>query len=191
MSLFLFVGVLFSCQSREKSNERTNPETGIATDSVEMLYPFAEFIKSEVTYLDSTPLAIIKTVAEDGTVKDSGMATLAEAKDYASLFTSIDPNLKQWRPLYKEQAFVDMTLGYNTFIIEALQPDLPLKTATILVHPETNQVERLILQQQQATGKDTTIRMLTWRKHKSLQVVEQFGSTQTPSVRITNLKWDY
>ncbi len=184
--LLMCIMAFAACNTSEQPLVASN-NTG--SSNQELLYPFVEFIAAESAYLDSTPLGIIKTITEDGKLVDSSLTDMAEVKKYAQLFSSVNPNIEALRPKYSEESFVDMTLGYNTFIITALTPDLPLQKATVLIHPETNAVERLIVQRYAVTDKDTAQMFMTWRKHKSLQVVENWPAHKKPATRIIHLKW--
>jgi len=187
-AIFCIVIAWFAgCKSQEN---KTPKDSGGENANEEPLYPFKPFIDSELHCLDSMPLAILKVEKWNSKTIDSALLTADSVKFYAGLFTATDPNDKHLRPLYHEEAFLDMTLGYNTFLITASDKTLPLQSATVLLHPETNAVERLLLHTQDSAR--TIIRQLTWRKHKSLQVVEQFTnqSGPMPDVHVTNITWD-
>ena len=183
-ALFLLISTCLGCNSNDSTVEKNEQ---LPTEVSEPLFPFQEFISSELTYLEATPFAVQKIVVEDGMMIDSVLIAVNDVQEIAKEFTGINPNEKQWRDQFTENSFVDMTLGYNTFVITALTTNVPLRQATILVHPETNEVERLVLE---IISAENVQKRLTWRKHKSLQIVELFPENNKPQTRITRVVWD-
>lgn len=175
---------ILGCGSTDTSEKSSNQSVN---EAIEPLFPFNEFVAAELAYLEATPLAIVKYIEEDNVPIDRALITVEEVKEIAKAFTPIDPNESQWRPLFTETSFVDATLGYNTFVITASQAGLPMQQATILLHPETNQVERLLVE---TVSEESLQKRLTWKRHESLQIVELFPDNHIPKTRVTKLVWN-
>src|SRR5690606_31268800 len=101
----------------ETSEGKPVSETGSTLDSVNgtgEYFPVLDFLKSEIAFVDSLPVGIMKYKTE-GSRTDSAYMKSAEFRELASEF--LPPQLQpgQFKKNFKESAFLDKLTGAATF----------------------------------------------------------------------------
>lgn len=176
------------------SNTDTAPEQEASTiDSTasQPLYPFAQYLHNELAYLDSMPLAVEKTVRQNGKTVDSLIIDKASFHSAVAFFTSIDPNKNELRSQYTETSFNDLSTESITFSISTNNPTLPLQQADILLHPATQQVKSLALTIEQPYTDSSISTKVLWKHHMKCQLAQTIQYKDGRSInRITEYVWD-
>lgn len=183
-----FCLLLFACNT---GTTKVPPVRSSEQEKPEPLFPFHDFILSEKSYLDSVPIGIVAQVQLDGKLMQETLFTADSMQPYWRDMLAVNPNATAFRNKYTEQSFVDMTLGYHTFVIEAVDTSLALQRATVQVHPETNVVTSLALESRfYDLPSGSGIRRMLLRRHKGLQQTELFeGKNGMQHARVTNIRW--
>jgi hypothetical protein len=157
----------------------------------EALYPFPQYIQSQIAYLDSAQLGIEMIVQENGVTTDSGYISREVFKKLAHEFLSPDPNEKDIRDEYSETSFNDLSLNTITFSITTKNLNLPLQQADILLSPDNKQVRYLILKKQIKTAEGIASSSLMWRHNLNFQIVTSItapdGHERSKLIRVI---WD-
>lgn len=157
----------------------------------EALYPYPQYIESQIAYVDSAQLGILMTVQEDGVMTDSGFISREAFKKIASEFLTPDPNNNNIRDEYEETSFKDLTLNTITFSITTKNPKLPLQQADVLLNPDTKQVKYLVLKKQILTKDGVASSNLMWRHNMNFQIItsitEPGGKEKSKLIRVV---WD-
>ncbi len=154
-------------------------------------YPYIDYIKQQLQYIDSTPLGVEKIVSIDGKTIDSSFSTKQELRKATNAFTQYDPNLPPNRIFYKETSFKDLSINRITFSISALQPDLPLQQIDVLMDPEKQTVKNLVIRQQYETPDSSMSAHMVWVDKMHMQVSENvFLKNGKSYLRVTRWVWD-
>lgn len=183
-----FIAVMAACQTAPHSIEDT---PGTTKDSVTRFYPFPQYLQDQIAYVDSTPFAIIRIVKINGITSDSGLVDKQTFKQNVMPFATVDPNSNALKHKYEESSFQDLSLEAVTFMIVAKDSSLPLQEATVLLHPETKKVKRLMQKKIIGSADSTITQQLLWIHNQRCQIAEiiskKDGSQYTRSVAFI---WD-
>jgi hypothetical protein len=161
----LIITVFTAC----KNNGAT---TVTAKDSAsnEAYYPISDYIRSQIAYIDTTPLAIEKQVFENGKRIDSTVIDRPTFKQMAEEFAQPDLNLHSIKPLYRESMYNDLSMNSLTFTYDTNDPDQELQQITVLLNPDTKRVKNIIFRKIRSKG-DTTITMNgLWKNNMNFQI---------------------
>lgn len=193
--LVVLTMVLFACNSTPEEATDTGDyiikDYSDSVNSNEPFYPFIDYLKNEIAYIDSTPFAIEKTVRINGKLIDSTLIDRIALRPMFDLFTSINPEAKNLKPSYTESSFVDYTLNRLTFSITAQQDDLPLQQADIHLHPENKRVKNVVLKKQFTHADSSVLQYLVWENKMHFQISESITKkTGEGYSRVTRVVWD-
>jgi hypothetical protein len=180
---WLTLFIIVSCSSPAvKENDKNKKDA---------LYPYPQYILSQIAYLDTVPLGIEMIVQENGVTIDSGFIDRKTFRDLANNFLQPDPNQKALRPQYEEISFQDLTLNTITFSITTKNQELPLQQADILLNPDTRIVKYLVLKKQQVTNDGYSTSSLMWRHNMNFQIVTSVtGKDGKERSRLIRVVWD-
>lgn len=187
--LLLFVAIV--CTGSSSCKQQNNTIATADSSSKEPLYPYPQYIREQIAYVDSMPLAIEKITIENGKQVDSTVIDQPAFKQLAQNFTDPDPNTSELRPKYTEESFNDLTINSLTFSITAKNTDLPLQQADVLLNPDTKKVRSVFLKKYMVGGDSSETRQLLWTHNMSFQissfVVHKDGREMN---RIVKVIWD-
>lgn len=180
--------IMASCQTTPHKEEALNDAS---KDSIARFYPFPQYLQDQISYVDTTPFAIVRIVKTDGITTDSGLVDKPAFKQATMSFASIDPNTNSLKDKYEESSFQDLSLEAVTFMIVAKDTTLPLQEATVLLHPETKRVKRVMQKKVIDAGDSTITQQLLWIHNQRCQIAEiiskKDGSQYTRSITYV---WD-
>jgi hypothetical protein len=147
----ILIFVVLACKSKP-------PKTTVDTPAIDTsgltapLYPYVQFIKSQIADVDSTPYALIKIEFLNGKQTDSSLTDKQTFDQLANAFIQNDVNDNAIRKFYREESFQDLTLNVVTFSISATNNNLPLQQADVLLNPETQKIKTIILKKNRESG---------------------------------------
>jgi len=169
----------------------TNPAAKKKAEAREALYPYPQYIQSQIAYVDSAQLGIEMVVQENGKTIDSGFIDRQAFRKLALNFLQPDPNQKDLRPEYEENSFKDLTLNTITFSITTKNPRLDLQRADILLNPDTKQVKYLVLKKQHETEFGYANTSLMWRHNMNFQIATSIvGKDGIEHSKLVRVVWD-
>ena len=180
--------IMASCQTTPHKEEASKD---VSKDSVARFYPFPQYLQDQISYVDTTPFAIIRILKTDGTTTDSGLVDKSVFRQATMPFAAIDPNSNSLKDKYEESSFQDLSLEAVTFMIVAKDTTLPLQEATVLLHPETKRVKR-VMQRKVIDAADSTIsQQLLWIHNQRCQIAEIISKKDgTQYTRSIAYVWD-
>jgi hypothetical protein len=183
---FVMLLLHVACSSPQTSDQ---PGTPLADSTV--FYPFVQYIEEQMTYVDSTPLAIEKLSFLNGKMVDSAIIGRDEFNQLASAFLETDPNQANNKAKFSEQSFQDLSIDALTFSITATTPDTRLRQATVLLHPETKKVKHVMLKLEEGNADSTVSSTLLWKHKMYFQQSStiQYSNGQTAE-RVIKVVWD-
>lgn len=201
LQLLFILSIIFliACGNNNESQKREGeyqdivllPTAEDTTPSNIPFYPYINYIKEQLQYIDSTPLGVEKIVTIDGKTVDSTFATKQELRKATNAFTVYNPNLPANRHFFKETSFRDLTINRITFSITALQPEIPLQEVNILLEPEKQKVKNLVIRQQFETPDSSNSIHMIWVDKMHMQVSENIFLKDGKSYTIvTRWVWD-
>ncbi len=171
----LFAGLLLlaaGCHSRAKK-----PAGEPATEK-KNYFPVGDFLESEMRYVDSIPLALIKYTTQ-GQRTDSVFITPAAFRQLARVFESEAFSNGSFERDFTETSFMDETTQSVVFTYATRSQDQELRRVDVLAKPVegTDQVKSIYLEKQLRRGDTSITEKMSWFPRRSFQVM---SSIQTP-----------
>ena len=186
--LLLFAFLFGAC--RQKSQSSTLSEAKDSTTK-ESLYPYPQYIQSQIAYLDTVPLGLEMVVYENGIKTDSNFISREKFKELSKEFMEPDPNKKELRNQYEESSFNDLSLNTITFSIVCKNPANDLRQADILLNPDTKQVKYLVIKKQKKIGNSEETKSLMWVHNRNFQISTSLINDQgLENKKVVKVVWD-
>jgi hypothetical protein len=174
-----------ACKNRIKKNE-------IADVDKKNFFPVADYIQSEINYVDSLPLGIIKYTIH-GNKADSVYIQSAEFNAIAKDFICADLNQNVFESEFSESSFIDQTTQAATFTYSTKNIKLELRRVDVIatVSEGSDKVSSIYLEKTTHKNDTLILKKLLWRTRKSFKIVtsKQF-SNQSPVVEQLKVVWN-
>jgi hypothetical protein len=154
--------------------------------------PVAEYLRSEISHVDSTPLAILKYSIRDNKT-DSSFITPAQFDQSAQEFLIPELAPANLEKNYAESSFQDETTGYLTFSYSPRDKDLPLQRIDVLTAPDrgSNKVSSIFLETITRAGDTLVTKKMYWKAgHSFLVITTAQPPKKDPVVRQSKVVWD-
>ncbi len=146
------------------------PKTDTASDK---FFPIAEFLQAEVSYVDSTPLAILKCETVNKRT-DSSFLTPNEFHRLAAGILTPELFADSLEKNFTETSFADKTTGYLTFIYSPKNKEQALQQINVLVspgHDGANRVKSIYLTRVERVSDTVVVKKMFWLAGHSFQVI--------------------
>ena len=160
------------------------PPPALKEDSTGTAYlPVADYLRAEISYVDSTPLAIQKFIIRDNR-RDSSFIQQGEFNRLSKEFLLPELMPDSFRKNYSESSFMDKTTGYLSFTYSTLDKKLPLQRVDVLAAPgaSMNKVKSIYLQKRFSTGDTTVVQKMFWQTGRSFLILTSLQIPGKPTV---------
>jgi hypothetical protein len=162
-------------------------------DSVQNKFlPVADYLRSEIMYVDSTPLAVLKYNIVDNKT-DSSFIQPAEFNQLSQEFLVPELAPGVFEKNYIETSFQDETTGYLTFTYSPGDKDLPLSRVDVLTSPDkgANKVRSIFLQRVSRSGDSLVTKKMYWNAGHSYLIITSVQLPQkAPISRQIKVVWN-
>jgi hypothetical protein len=189
---FILLIALAACNSKPGTTTGSD-SLAAKNDSLknEPFYPIAEYIQSQIAYLDSTPLAIEKHTYVNNKRIDSTTIDRNAFRQLAEEFLKPDLNDPKIKPFYTENSYQDLTINSVTFNYITTDPNQELRQADVLLNPVNNKVKNIIFRKTRMVG-DTSVSINgLWKHNMNFQLNYTLnpanGNAQTKQIKVI---WD-
>ncbi|MBS1599736.1 MAG: hypothetical protein JST75_16035 [Bacteroidetes bacterium] len=182
---------IFTWLSACKNHEQKT--TTAAKVEKKEFFPIADYIQSEISYVDSLPLKMMKYVTVNGK-RDSGFIKLEDFNILAQEF--LPPELKdsaKFEKEFSESSFLDQTTQSLTFTYSTKSDTLQLRRVDVLANRTSGfDKVRSLYMEKNITRNDTTIvKKMYWRAKKSFEIVSLIQPLNQPqSTNHLKIVWD-
>ncbi len=172
------------------ANKNNSTEDEVATyDTSTLYYDIPLGIKNEIAEVKRT-FAYTYMLTIEGTARDSVEIDSAKFLQLASPFLQLDLNHQRIRKYYKESIFEDgdtksIVLNYSTN-----NPELPVRSASIMLDNETQQFKRMDIQKSYAKADTSYEERLAWIRNKNFQIIQIASTKETETTRQIYVKWN-
>ncbi len=193
-SLGIIVLLLLSITSCQQPASPVNPPPP-ADSTQKNFFPVADYLREEIRYVDSTPMALLKTTRWNDRT-DSSFVRPDEFHRIAGEFLLPDLEKEPFEKKFSENSFMDRTTGYLNFTYSALNKDLPLQRVDVVAIPATTatgatQVKSIFLQTSASSGDTLIIKKMLWTAKKNLLIITSLQPREKPPViRQLRVIWD-
>ncbi len=184
---FVFITSFFilSCKNSKQKNE------GGKQSEKKNFFPVANYIESEIHYVDSLPIAITKYIIQDNKT-DTSYIQSPEYDQIAQDF--ICPELKPdvFEKEFSETSFVDQSTQTITFTYSTKNNKLDLQRVDVLANADNglNKVSSIYLEKAIHKNDTFILKKLLWVTRTSFQIVTSTQvSSQSPVVKELKLVW--
>ena len=188
--LFLTLAwMLYACQDKPAPQEKP------AGQKVEKktFFPVADYLKSEISYVDSLPGGILKYSTVGGKT-DSVYIPSSEFDKLASEFLPPELTDSVFTREFSENSFIDQTTQAVTFTYEPVTPTQELRRVDILAAQGSgiDRVKSVYMEKTTNTGSTTVIKKMFWKAKRSFQVISISQTDNQPAVSSElRVVWDY
>ena len=171
--------------AQDKAAAKTDP-------SNEKFFPVADYLRSEIRYVDSTPLAILKCETIDKKT-DSTFLRPDEFNRLAAEFLPPEINAGNLEKNFTENSFGDKTTGYLSFTYSPRDKSQPLRRVDVVVSPGEglDKVKSIYLEKVDRQSDTLMVRKMYWQAgHSFLVITSLQPSGRSPEVRQLKVVWN-
>jgi hypothetical protein len=162
--------VFFGCNDTDEG-PRTS-QNNDSTQKAKAYFPVIDFIKSEIRFVDSLPVGIMKYTTENN-ITDSGYIELAEFHRLAQEFLHADLTREAFENNYSETSFFDNTTQYASFLYLSNKKNVKVNRVDVLARPEDvvyNKVNSIYMEKNIENRDSSTTQKLYWKAGKNFQI---------------------
>lgn len=183
--LILFPFTLHNCTNNNTSSDQSQKDT-----AGNAFYPVGNYIRSQLTYIDSMPLAVIKYTTIHN-VTDTSIIDKKDFKHVAAAFMTPDISSPEYKSQYEEHSFIDATLGTITLAYTAKNDKVPVRKADILLDQEDTEVKTIYIEKNIPGTDSSVIKKMLWIANLNCQIttlVQKAG--QPEAIILERYVWD-
>ncbi len=162
--------VMMGCNGAEKESKSVK---NIDTAQKEKSYfPVVDFIRSEIRYVDSLPIAIIKYSTQNG-ITDSTIINVDQFHRLAEEFIPAELNKESFEKNFTEMSFFDNTTQFASFLYSTDKKDLQVSRVDVLAKPDDvvyNKVNSIYIEKVIEKPDTSIIRKMYWKAGKNFQI---------------------
>jgi len=188
--LLSIILVISACHSKQ-------PETASAdsgkTDTAKKNYlPVADYLRSEISMVDSFPLRIMKYRIVNGKT-DSGIITTVVFDQLAKEFLLPGLDSSYFEKQFEENSFVDRTTNLISFTYSTKDTGYGLKRVDVLLSPgpEVNKLSSIYMESISGNSNGNTISKMSWKAGRNFSILRIQNPKKGPEITDqTVVVWD-
>jgi hypothetical protein len=191
----IYTGLLLlsatACHQKDPSSQ---PSSSPADSTRKSFFPVTDVIRNEISYLDSTPLAIRQYLIQDNKT-DSAFINLPTFHKLAQEFLSPELMNGDFEKDFSEKSFIDETTRSATFTYSTQNKNLSLQRVDVLVAPAggdgTNQLKSIYMEKIFSQGDTQVVKKLLWKAKKNFLIITTLQPPgKAPDMRQIKVVWD-
>lgn len=176
---------LYNCTNNNTSSDQSKEDT-----AGKAFYPVGNYIRSQLAYIDSMPLAVIKYTTIHK-VTDTSIIEKKDFKHIAAAFMTPDISSPEFKTQYEEHSFIDATLGTITLTYTAKNDKVQIRKTDILLNQENTGVRTIYVEKIIPGSDSSVIKKMLWIANLNCQIttlVQKEG--QPEAVILERYVWD-
>jgi hypothetical protein len=186
MILFITAGFIWSCTSRSKPREE--PIAVKTYDTSTLYYDIPLAINNEIAEIKRTFAFTWRINIENGK-RDSAAVDTTQLLQLAAPFLEYNLNELRYRKYYKEDLFEDGDTRSIVLTYSTNHPDFPLRTASVLLDNESQELKRIDIMKSSASKDSTVEERLAWTAGRGFQVIKIITAGGRESISQTQVSW--
>lgn len=188
-TLMVFAG----CQSNtgENNPDNNNTATADSTPVAQAYFPVADFLRSEISYVDSLPVGIMKYHTRNNRT-DSGYIKPEEFHQLAGEFLTPDLNDSSFRKNFTESSFFDRSSNYATFFYKANDSATPIKRIDVVTAKGDvyDEVKSIYIEKHGTEANAAVSKKLFWKPKRNFQIITVSHDSSEKSNGVVKVVWD-
>lgn len=155
-------------------------------------FPIRDFLKSEIAYVDSTPLKMTEYRIRNGKT-DSSIIKIQEFDQLASAFMLDDLDSARFEKRFDETSFLDQATQMLTFTYSTKDSSFGLRRVDVLAEPhlDNNRVKSIYLEVSSGNEDSLVLKKMYWRSKKSFSILQIYQPKSGEAITSqTKLVWD-
>ena len=184
--------ILFPGCSEQKS--QSNQQTSKDSVKQQTFFPVTEYIRGQLSEIDSLPVTPLKIVNHNGR-QDSIWMKKEDIRLFAAPFLHPEIDTSNLKHLFIEKSFLDQTINAFTFSYDPagkLPDTLELKRWDVYIDPKKNTIKRIYIIKETRNNGTLHMLQLTWKSDqwcKITAITELPG--KPPDIKEQIMKWDF
>ena len=169
--IFCFALLITACKN-QTNNISSEKETAEKTVEKKPYFPVTDFIKKEISYVDSLPLPIIKYNIQNNK-QDSAFIKPKEFNSIAQEFLSDQLLEPSFQNNFTETSFIDETTQSVTFTYETKNINGELRHVDVLVKPTPGlqKVKSIYLEKVINKNDTLVIKKMIWKARRNFNII--------------------
>lgn len=194
VSFFTVLVIIVSCNNEPKKTlpaVTENDTIQVADTSANSFFPVRDFLISEIRYVDSLPVGLMKFTTRNGK-RDSGYIKPAEFHKLAEEFLVRLLDKALFEVSFKESSFYDQSTESSTFTYSPLYDDLQIKRVDVIAKDVNgnNRIHSIYIEKEIEERGTRKIKKLFWRAGRYFQIVTPPDNTGR-NESIIKVVWNY
>ncbi len=187
--------IIISLYSCNDNSEKSTFAPQSITDTLaqpQFFFPIYDFLKSEISKVDSTPIGI-KKYTTSALANDSGYIDRNEFHVLTEEFLPRELHDSTFRSEFRESSFLDNSTGAATFYYSTTNPEIDLKRADVVTEKTDtyDRVKSIYLEKKYSSGKNIINKKLYWKSGSSFQIITQTQNENDTETNLIKVVWDY
>jgi len=178
--------------STEDSVDTTETTTTSMPDTLaKKHFPVQDFLLSEIRFVDSLPIGIMKYVTRNGKA-DSGYIKANEFHLLAREFISPELEEDHFSKTFKETSFFDRSIESSTFTYSPVQEGTEIKRIDVLAKESNGytRINSIYIEKEISEQGTRRIKKLYWKAGKSFQIISP-GDTNGKNESVIKVVWNF
>ena len=176
---------LYNCTNNDTSSDHSKEDT-----AGKAFYPVGNYIRSQLAYIDSMPLAVIKYTTIHN-VTDTSIIEKKDFKHIAAAFITPDISSPEFKSQYEEHSFIDATLGTITLTYTAKNDKVQIRKTDILLNQENTGVRTIYVEKIIPGSDSSVIKKMLWIANLNCQITTLIQKEGQPeAVILERYVWD-
>jgi len=184
--LLIAAGIFSACRNNRPKNETPPQNAG------KNFFPVTDFIRSEINYVDSLPLGILKYYTRNNRT-DTSYIHAAAFNELADDFVCGDLRPAIFENEFSESSFIDQSTQATTFTYSTKNNKLELQRVDVLATTGevSNKVSSIYLEKSIRKNDTVITKKLLWKTRKSFQIVTiRQILDKKPEIEELRVVWD-
>jgi hypothetical protein len=150
----------------------------------------AGYLKGQLAYLDTVPLALLKTTLKDTMYTDSVFIKKEELRSLVDSYLVSQLEKEAFENSFEETSFMDATINTITLTYQAVDKELPVQRIDVYVDPETQEIKRMYLVRQEQKKDTSFSQQLLWKHNSSCTVISTQQVKQQETITNEKISWN-
>jgi hypothetical protein len=186
--------ITISCNDKQPAATTETPDSTATQDSAkpQPFFPLADFIRGEISYVDSLPVGIKKFTTHGGKT-DSTYIQLNEFHRLAGEFQSPELSNPAFERKFKETSFFDQSTNTATFLYTSTDTSTTVKRADVVTAKGDiyDEVRSIYIEKNSTDGKYNVTKKMYWKPKRNFQIITLTAAgSGKPENELIKVVWD-